>query len=224
MKLFVIADIHGCLNTFRNLLHNYWNTDDEILIQVGDLIDRGNFSPETLMLAYGLNQRYGNNIFFLKGNHEYELIRHFENGPNDNWLRQGGNVTLTQFEESKINLIDYMQWIKSLPLKWENGNILITHAGISPDVINPFEEKNKNGVLWNRGKIKNIGKLQIYGHTPTRKVSPIFEMVSNSYNIDSGAYLNYGLSAVKISEWGEVLELINVPTSADDISIQDKSD
>ncbi|MBK8553707.1 MAG: metallophosphoesterase [Ignavibacteria bacterium] len=101
MNILAVGDVHGCLNTFKNLLNKYWNRDEELLIQVGDLVDRGNFSPQALLYAFELNQQKPNAVF-LKGNHEYELLKHLFNGPNDNWLRQGGDITLKQFQEAEL--------------------------------------------------------------------------------------------------------------------------
>ncbi len=216
MNILAVGDVHGCFNTFRNLLDRYWNRHEKLLIQVGDLIDRGNFSPQTLLYAVELS-KHKKNAVFLKGNHEYELLKHFFNGPNDNWLRQGGDITLKQFYEAGINFYDHSDWLANLPLKWENENVLITHAGISADIIDPYNEAAKNGVLWNRTPLKNTGKVQIIGHTPLRKSNPEFTEASNSWNIDTGAYLNFGLSALKISEKGKVLDIINELTFKYDI-------
>lgn len=49
-KIFVIGDVHGCLHTLEKML-SYWEKNTEQLIFVGDLIDRGNFSPETVSLV-----------------------------------------------------------------------------------------------------------------------------------------------------------------------------
>ncbi|GIN87435.1 hypothetical protein J6TS2_38210 [Heyndrickxia sporothermodurans] len=59
-----------------------------------------------------------------------------------------------------------VKWLSELPLFWENDNLFISHAGISEQSVNPFKEDVKFGILWNRGTIKNINKLQIIGHTP----------------------------------------------------------
>ncbi len=64
MNLLIIGDIHGCFNTFKTLLDKHWKSDAEILIQLGDLIDRGNFSAETLLLAHSLNQNNNMKTFF----------------------------------------------------------------------------------------------------------------------------------------------------------------
>jgi serine/threonine protein phosphatase 1 len=73
------------------------------------------------------------------------------------------------------------------------------------------------GVLWNRSPLKNIGKLQIIGHTPTDR--PKYDMTSNAWNIDTGAaYLGY-LTGVKIKSNGEVSEFIREDTDLRDKKI-----
>lgn len=216
MNIIVVGDVHGCFNTFNTLIENHWDKNNEVLVQLGDLIDRGNFSVQMLLLTNQIYQEF-NNSYFLKGNHEYEFIKHILNGPNDNWLRQGGHHTLNQFQREGIDINNYLKWMTKMPLKWENENILVTHAGIAIDADDPYDEADRKGVLWNRGQIKNTGKLQIIGHTPTQSGKPEFDPVSNSYNIDSGAYLNHGLSAVKVSVEGKILETIHIATDFSDI-------
>lgn len=217
MKLLVVGDVHGCLNTFEHLLKNHWDPESEILVQLGDLIDRGNFSPQTLLFAFELKKKFMNNTYFLKGNHEYELLKHMKEGPNLNWLRQCGEVTLRQFEIKGINTSSFLSWIEEMPLFWGNDHLLITHAGIASETDDPFNESNPNGVLWNRTPVKNISRLQIIGHTPCRSHKPEYDEQSDKWNIDSGVYMNYGLSAIKVTEIGEVLEVIQVPTLMDDV-------
>ncbi len=48
MNLFVIGDVHGCYLELKKLIEEHWNSKDELFIQVGDLIDRGSFSPKTV--------------------------------------------------------------------------------------------------------------------------------------------------------------------------------
>jgi hypothetical protein len=51
-RILVVGDVHGCYYTFRSLIAQYWRLpQDEILVQLGDLIDRGNYSPECAATA-----------------------------------------------------------------------------------------------------------------------------------------------------------------------------
>ncbi len=87
MELLVIGDVHGCFHTFSALINEHWNRDKQILVQLGDLIDRGRHSPETLLYAIELQKEYPTNVCFLKGNHEFEAIVYLEED-NEIWLKQ----------------------------------------------------------------------------------------------------------------------------------------
>ncbi|GIN87436.1 hypothetical protein J6TS2_38220 [Heyndrickxia sporothermodurans] len=77
MNYFVIGDVHGCYYTFHNLLNKHWNKVNEMIIQLGDLIDRGKNSPQMVGFAMKLSKHFPNQVIFLKGNHEYEITEHF---------------------------------------------------------------------------------------------------------------------------------------------------
>ncbi|WP_336245851.1 metallophosphoesterase [Paenibacillus apiarius] len=189
-----------------------------MLVQLGDLLDRGKFSPETILYAIELQKNNPDKVYFLKGNHEFEVIVHVEEG-NENWLKQCGQETLKQFERKSLELVNYISWLESLPLYYETDYAFISHAGISLTAENPFEESHPESVLWNRGQLKNIGKLQIIGHTPCKSGRAEFDSESNTLNIDTGAYLPKGLTAVKINDEGKVDEIIFVPTLSIDVTV-----
>ncbi|WP_374019091.1 metallophosphoesterase family protein [Paenibacillus thiaminolyticus] len=217
MELLVVGDVHGCFHTFTKLINEHWNSGKQVLVQLGDLLDRGKFSPETMLYAIELQKNNPDTVFFLKGNHEFEVIVHVEEG-NENWLKQCGQETLRQFERKSLELVNYISWLKSLPLYYENDYAFISHAGISLTAENPFEESHPESVLWNRGPLKNMGKLQIIGHTPCNSGRAEFDRESNSLNIDTGAYLPKGLTAVKMNDDGQVDEIIFVPTLSIDVT------
>ncbi|OAB43729.1 metallophosphoesterase family protein [Paenibacillus glacialis] len=218
MELLVVGDVHGCFHTFTKLINEHWNRDKQILVQLGDLLDRGKFSPETILYAIELKKHNSDKVYFLKGNHEFEVIVHLEEG-NENWLKQCGQEILKQFERKSLDLVNYISWLKSLPLYYETDHAFISHAGISLTAENPFEESHPESVLWNRGQLKNIGKLQIIGHTPCKSGRAEFDNDSNTLNIDSGVYLPKGLTAVKINDEGKVDEIIFVPTLSIDVTV-----
>ncbi len=208
-QLFVIGDVHGCFHTFRELVQEHWRPNDEHLVQVGDLIDRGNFSPDCVALARTLHERYMGKVHFVKGNHEFEACLYVETHSNANWLEQGGRVTIEQYKNSGRNLSYDAQWMKSLPLWYENSKVLITHAGVT-ETPDPWRETNPRGVLWNRTALKNIVKMQIIGHTPCK--SPEFREAENVWNIDTGVYKGNSLSAIRIGSAGNVMDIISIPT------------
>ncbi|MDP5276730.1 metallophosphoesterase family protein [Chengkuizengella axinellae] len=216
MDIFIIGDIHGCFYTFKKLL-NKLDKDNEILVQVGDLIDRGKNTPQTVHLARNLKQKHPNNVIFLKGNHEFEFIQHIEKAPNLHWVNHCGEETLYQYKLNNRNIKNDMDWFKEMPLFWENSDLFISHAGIAKEAANPFEESSNLSVIWNRNQLKNLNKLQIIGHTPCKE--PMYDEVSNSWNIDTGAaYQGYGyLTGVKVKSNGTIIEFLKEKTDVKDI-------
>ncbi|WP_077362302.1 metallophosphoesterase [Fictibacillus arsenicus] len=64
MDFFVIGDVHGCYHTFKNMINKYWNKENEMLIQLGDLIDRGRNSPQMVQLAMQLSTDFPDQVLF----------------------------------------------------------------------------------------------------------------------------------------------------------------
>lgn len=216
MNLFIIGDVHGCFHTFGELL-THWQPATDHLIQVGDLVDRGRYVPETVELAQQLNKAWPDNSTFLMGNHEDGLLHHFgPNGPYPSWLQWGGRSTAAQYKRRPKLLAQHLPWLAHRPLLWQNDHVLVSHAGLadSPHALDP---EHPDGLLWRRGPLKKLDQVQVVGHTPTDDGEPFFDPDSNTYYIDTGAFLGRNLTAVRLSPIGELLDVISVATHADDI-------
>lgn len=208
MNVLAVGDVHGCYYTFRKLVEEHWNPEKDFLVQVGDLINKGKHSGKILNYARKLQDEFPYQVFFLMGNHEYRFINLY--------LKPGADRQIDDTRENMIkrdiNLKKAMQWLRHLPLKWETPNILITHAGISPFSKDPFGENARRGVLHNRTAVKNIGKLQVHGHLIQSDGKIRYNKSSNSWCIDTGAWLGKSLSALRISYSGEILREISIKT------------
>lgn len=222
MGLFIIGDVHGCFHTYMKLLE-YWDSKNETLVQVGDLIDRGNFSPLSLRLSKELQASFKTQCVYLMGNHEYMMIKYLDGKDIfGNWLANGGDRALVQFENMNLSPAIYLDWIRQLPLFWESEYVYCSHAGISSAAENPFDLESKYSVIWNRQELKNLGKLQVIGHTPLSDGVPNYTEISNSWNIDTGAYRGINLSAIRLSAKGELVEKIIIPTDERDLHLEGK--
>ncbi|MDX5478849.1 metallophosphoesterase family protein [Fontibacter flavus] len=217
MNLFVIGDVHGCFHTFLKLLER-WDPKTEKLIQVGDLVDRGNFSPMALRLAFELQLAFKSQTVFLMGNHESMMIKFLQGLDFSNhWGMNGGNQTLLQFERDNKDPMDYLDWLKNMPLFWENKNVYISHAGLNTNARNPFDPQDKYSLLWNRQPLQNIGKLQIIGHTPQLDGNAKYHEHGNYWNIDTAAAGGMYLTGIKLKRDGALIEIISVPTDMRDL-------
>lgn len=70
------GDIHGDLEATQKLLNTYWRPQ-QYLIFLGDYVDRGPHSLETLQLLLALKLKYPDRVFLLQGNHEGYAINPF---------------------------------------------------------------------------------------------------------------------------------------------------
>ncbi|RFP63452.1 serine/threonine protein phosphatase [Hymenobacter lapidiphilus] len=219
MNLFVIGDVHGCYHTFRAVLR-HWQPKQELLVQVGDLVDRGHGAPECVALARELEATHPGRTVFLLGNHEHSMLRHYgPHGPHRPWLSWGGQTTVDQYRGRPKLLREHLDWLKERPLFWTNDQVVVSHAGFA-GTPTPLEPTDPNGVLWRRGPLLALeGRRQVVGHTPTPDGEILLDSLTNALYVDTGAYLNRGLTGVRLSPAGDVMAEFRVPTSPLDIDL-----
>ena len=211
MNFFVLADVHGCLHTLRELLR-HWRPVEETLVQLGDLVDRGNYSPETVELCRQLSLDFPEKTIFLQGNHDWAMAEHLgPDGPYKAWLNWGGRATLQQYQRQRPLLAPHATWLGHRPLYWQNDHLLFSHAGFA-EVPNPLDPTSSEGVLWRRGPLRHTGQLQVVGHTPTASHRPERDETANAIYLDTGAADGHFLTALRLGETGEVLETVAIAT------------
>lgn len=74
-NIVVVGDIHGDYVSLQKILNEigwktYLESEENILIFLGDYVDRGKYSVEVLLCLCKLKRLYPNNVFLLRGNHE----------------------------------------------------------------------------------------------------------------------------------------------------------
>ena len=121
-NVWAVGDIHGHLGTFRALVHRLKLGDEDRIICLGDMIDRG---PDSAGLIEFI--RSDNRIICLKGNHEHMALSSLqEDGVVElwqPWLARGGRSTwgsyIVQAEgdlyEAKRLFADDLMWMDNLP-------------------------------------------------------------------------------------------------------------
>lgn len=122
----------------------------------------------------------------------------------------------TNLKRSELNLKKVRKWLEALPLKWENEDLLITHAGIARNNKDPWHVSSRSGVLFNKGPLASLDKIQIKGHSIVEGNKPVFNPKENAWYIDTGAWTKKYLTALRLNLQGEKLAVVRVPTDQRD--------
>lgn len=233
MNLFVTSDIHGMYNQFEELL-TYWNQEDKLII-LGDLIDRGPKSLQVIQKVMELKETYGEQVVFCKGNHEDMLLNFLTNyeEKQEHYFRNGGLATIHSFLPSEaLNLpineqVDYIKthYLKELDfLKQANlftiiGDVLFTHAGFNSE-LEDFRATEPIDFIWIRKhyeKPNGTPYVNIFGHTPTRYIHEtdnIWTSADQTYIAIDGACVYGGqLNGVRLTQEGSIIETVHVKGS-----------
>ena len=221
-RVLAIGDVHGMYQKLIKLMDKIrFNPDEDLLIFLGDYIDRGPDPGRCLQYIFALQQQYPDVVVCLMGNHEVMMSSYFmqKRGNYNNlivdyagsWLDNGGLETLKQLDEMDADTKEeLLQWVMNLPVKFQYQDYFFCHAGVDPDV--PLAVQNEFDMLWRRQQWWEQYKGEetlVVGHTPVQKVmkltgkerrtpKPLF-LANHVIMCDTGAYMSGGkLSCIDV--------------------------
>jgi len=121
----LVGDIHGQWNDLMEMFAIGGNLPDTNYVFLGDYVDRGFFSIETVSLIMCLKVRYPDRIHILRGNHESRQITQVY-GFYDQCLKHYGSPNVWKYF---TDLFDF------LPLTiLVDNKIFCVHGGLSPSL------------------------------------------------------------------------------------------
>ncbi len=211
MSIYVVGDIHGCYEEMVSLLDALSLSPADQLVFLGDYVDRGPDSKAVLSYLVELRSRSGQEVVFLKGNHEDMLLSYLGLPGNygDMFLFNGGWATLASYGISANHgapdllrsrmpesHIDFLMGLKSYYLQ---DPYLCVHGGIHP--AKSLGEQSEEEMLWIRHEfIRNRHRLPytvLFGHTPFEEV--LFDLPFK-VGLDTGLVYGNSLSCLELSE------------------------
>lgn len=158
-----MSDIHGHLDILKETLQNVDLTaKNNKLILLGDYINRGDKSCETLYFVKDLSEKYPEQVVALKGNHEEMFLEDISEKNNlfssdsynelQSYLSQeelssianefsdsmSMNDNIIAIYKEMVSLIktkhsEMLYWLKSLPYIYETDTQIFVHAGIDEE-------------------------------------------------------------------------------------------
>ncbi|XP_071446072.1 serine/threonine-protein phosphatase 2A catalytic subunit alpha isoform-like [Hetaerina americana] len=121
----VCGDVHGQFHDLMELFHIGGQPPDTNYLFMGDYVDRGYHSVETITLLVALKVKYQERITILRGNHETPKITKVY-GFYDECMRKYGSANVWRFFNNLFNYLPLTALVDS--------QIFCLHGGLSPSI------------------------------------------------------------------------------------------
>lgn len=153
--IYVIPEIHGEANSleviFNRILPLRFSINQEdMVILLGDFIDKGYNSALVIDLLISYKQQYGDKFLCIKGNHELALLKALKSEQDyRSWVMQGGIATIQSYlvklkldsdaatfpfsRLSDIIPISHIDFLNSLPTHIVTEDYIFFHGGFDID-------------------------------------------------------------------------------------------
>lgn len=211
MTQLIIGDIHGCNYELQQLLDKSGIGNNDEIISVGDLVNRG---PESLEVFQFF--RDTPNATAIMGNHEWNHLR-----------AQSGELppsfaTLLTYWQMSDQYSAFLEYISTLPLYMDLPDALILHGFFEPHIsLNEQEKRILLGVMSGEKYLQktydqlwytyyDADKPIIVGHRDySGEQQPLIH--NNVYGIDTRCVYGGSLTGVLLPQF----EIISVPARRD---------
>lgn len=196
MRTLAIGDIHGCLRALDAILEQINLQPDDVLVTLGDYVDRGPNSQGVLERMIALAARC--QFLPLKGNHDLMMLQAREDSEHFmEWLRVGGKQTLASYQASE----NWQTLNEKIPARhWrflsedclpfcETATHFFVHANVYPDM--PLADQPDYMLFWETLDASNwrpheSGKVMVCGHSVQRSGRPM--VLDGAICIDTWVY------------------------------------
>lgn len=211
---YAIADMHGRFDLLEEAIQAIFERDFDLgmpggrVIFLGDYIDRGPQSKQIIELLMRGSDFDHIAWTCIAGNHEAMMLQCLERRQDMPWwARNGGTQTLMSYGATDGMLLraaadlvpaHHIEWVKSLPLYFEDEHRIFVHAGVEVDV--PMEKQSAETLQWHNYRDsdpRGLGsKHVVHGHD-RRADGPL--LLRGRTNLDTAAW-RYGRLVIGVFE------------------------
>lgn len=196
MAHYVMSDLHGEADRFHAMLKKIGFSEEDTLIILGDVIDRG---PDGIALLLEIMDMP--NVIMLLGNHEYMMLQYLNPSATGTeirrWNKNGNAPTLAAYLKQKAKVQQrIISYLRGLPTHLEmeiNGKWFY--------LVHGFPGENVHDEVWHRPEIDTAnpkpGYQVVIGHTK------VLSMIK-----PEEARIRY---AVELEDKGEHLRILRTP-------------
>ncbi len=157
---YIIGDVHGQYQRLLNRLksigliieNDEYRFNSGKILFLGDLVDRGSDSRKVVTLVKKLHELGICEVIL--GNHEFNLIGYLTPKDKRSYLRRHTRknsnqckATLKSYKGHKELLNEHIEWLKTLPLFFENEHFRAVHACWDQKWVDWLKEKHPKGLL-----------------------------------------------------------------------------
>ena len=204
MRVLAIGDIHGCLGPFNQLLDRVKLTRDDVVVTLGDYVDRGPDSKGVIDRLIELRTQL--NLVCLRGNHEQMMVDAIRGGRSDKmmWLGVGG-VQRSRLRhragprgDARRHPREHWDFVYDELVNYhETEHFIFVHATVLCGF--DLEDQPDYALLWEflpDAMRHQSGKMVICGHTSQRSGVP--KVVPGAVCIDTSIYAGGWLTCLDV--------------------------
>lgn len=180
MRLLAMGDIHGHARALDALLAVVRLGPNDLLVTLGDYVDRGPDSRGVLERLIALESK--GRLVAIRGNHDFMMVEARKGILEESeWRQFGGDATLASYapEQGAGELQhvpgEHWEFLEERCIDWyEAKTHFFVHANVNPDL--PLEEQSCFMLHWEKlgqGRPHRSGKVMVCGHTPQKSGRPL---------------------------------------------------
>ncbi|NOU28148.1 MAG: serine/threonine protein phosphatase, partial [Polyangiaceae bacterium] len=212
-RYLIVGDVHGCFEELRELCDVAALGESDVLVSVGDLVDRG---PQPVETVRFFRERAGSVV--LMGNHERKHVRGV--------LSYSQEITREQFRAQGGDAAyhDAVRWMSALPYFFENEHVRVVHAAMVPGT--PFSGQREDVLAGTTSGSRALAELMgpserhwhelyedpkpvVFGHHVVGPEALVRE--GKVYGLDTGACHGMRLTALSVPDF----RIYSVPSRTD---------